>query len=71
MPEFNSYAGKTLVQMKIHANQQAAEIERLRAALTEIANEDFRGPRPHGAVLAFKAPGGGIGAVHAHQPRNE
>lgn len=33
MTAFNSYAGKTLVQMKIHANEQAAEIERLRDAL--------------------------------------
>lgn len=30
---FNSYKGMSLVQMKIHANQQSAEIEKLRDAL--------------------------------------
>lgn len=30
---FNTYKDRTLVQMKIHANQQSAEIERLRDAL--------------------------------------
>lgn len=33
---FNTYKGRTLVQMKIHANQQNAEIERLRAALRDL-----------------------------------
>lgn len=31
------------------------EIERLRAALEKIAKEDFRGPRPSSAVIAYKA----------------
>ncbi len=35
---FDTYKDKTLVQMKIHANQQAAEIEKLRGALTKIAS---------------------------------
>jgi len=38
---FNTYKGKTLAQMKIHANQQAAEIERLRTALKEIRDLTF------------------------------
>lgn len=34
---FNTYKDKTLIQMKIHANQQSADIERLRDALRPFA----------------------------------
>lgn len=37
---FETYKDRTLVQMKIHANQQRAEIERLRAALQKIVDVD-------------------------------
>lgn len=38
---FESYKGRTLVQMKIRANQQNAEIERLRALVTEVLAGDW------------------------------
>jgi hypothetical protein len=33
---FDTYKDRTLVQMKIHANQQRTEIDRLREALKEL-----------------------------------
>lgn len=37
MTAFNTYKGRTLVQMKIHANEQSAEIVRLKNALRPFA----------------------------------
>lgn len=51
----NHWTGMGIEWVERVASEAATEIERLRAALTEIANEDFRGPRPHSAVVAFKA----------------
>lgn len=31
------------------------ENDRLRSALKQISDEDYRGPRPNSAVIAFKA----------------
>lgn len=41
MPTFNTYKGRTLIQMKIHANEQASEIARLRAMLAEVVEGDW------------------------------
>lgn len=38
---FDTYKGRDLVQMKIHANQQSAEIARLRALIAEVGAGDF------------------------------
>lgn len=40
---------------------QVAEIERLRKALQQIANIDYRGPIPDGVAIARRALGGSDG----------
>ena len=40
---FNTYKGMTLVMMRFHANEQAAQIERLRDALRPFADPPENG----------------------------
>lgn len=67
MPPFETYKEKTLVQMKIHANQLNLEIERLRVALYELldaSEKDCGVPTEHDEddepVGSTKAEGGPI-----------
>jgi hypothetical protein len=57
---FNTYKGRTLVQMKIHANQQALEINRLRAAL-QLARLHIKDTLLEGAIISLENPGVGLG----------
>jgi hypothetical protein len=65
---FDSYKGKTLVQMKIHANQQNAEIERLRDALKPFAGlpetSDAEMKVPNDSPVTIRCELGDIRRVH-------
>lgn len=50
---FETYKGQTLVQMKIHANEQGAEIARLRATLLKFV--DHFGPLEDNHMLHAEA----------------
>ena len=50
-----SKATPAMAAAALEASGLPAEVERLRAALREIANEDYRGPRPWSATVAYNA----------------
>lgn len=50
---FDTYKCRTLVQMKIHANEQASEIARLRALIREVGSGDWT-DAAYAAELPFR-----------------
>jgi hypothetical protein len=53
--EFSNQAFADLIALEVRIKELEEENKKFREALEKIAGEDFRGPRPTSATIAFEA----------------